>query len=104
MKLDYKYFLLTIQRRCFFCGSFLLFIFRVCHVFLFVHCSLVVTCLERADLLAFLYVMFYYVYVTFPCDDLGQVWCLIVLIPDLCLLSYFELFWHEKFSSCSSME
>ena len=26
---------------------------------------------------------------TFPCDILGQVWCLIASIPDLCLLSYF---------------
>ena len=40
--------------------------FRVCHAFLSVHCSLVVTCWERADLLALLYVMFYY-FVTFPC-------------------------------------
>ena len=28
-------------------------------------------------------------FATFPCDVLGQVWCLIVSIPDLCLLSYF---------------
>ena len=27
--------------------------------------------------------------VTFPCGILGQVWYLIVLIPDLCHLSYF---------------
>ena len=27
--------------------------------------------------------------VTFPFGILGQVWCLIVLIPDLCPLSYF---------------
>ena len=32
--------------------------------------------------------MFYCVFVTFPCGVLGQVWCLIVWIPDLCLLSY----------------
>ena len=62
--------------------------FHVCLVFLSVHCSLVVTCLERADLLALLYVMFYCVIITFPCGVLGQVWCLIVSIPDLCLLSY----------------
>ena len=30
------------------------------------------------------------VFVTFPCDDLGQVWYLIVLIPDLCLRTYFK--------------
>ena len=28
-------------------------------------------------------------FVTFPCGILGQVWHLIVLIPDLCPLSYF---------------
>ena len=28
-------------------------------------------------------------FVTFPCGILGQVWCLIVSIPDLCHLSYF---------------
>ena len=32
-------FLLTVPRRCFFCGSFLLFVFRVCRVFLSVHRS-----------------------------------------------------------------
>ena len=68
---------------------FLLFVFRVCHVFLSVHCSLVVTCLEAADLLALLCVMFYSDYVSFPCGVLGQVWCLNVSISDLCLLSYF---------------
>ena len=59
-----------------FCGSFLLFMFRLCHVFLSVYYSLVVTCWEKADLLALLYVMFYCVFVTFPCDVMGQVWCL----------------------------
>ena len=54
-----------------------------------VHCSLLVTCWERANLLALLYVMFSCVFVTFPCGVLGQVWYLIVLIPDLCLLPYF---------------
>ena len=64
--------------------------FRVCHAFLTVHCSLVATCWERADLLALLYVMFYCVFVTFPYAALGQVWCMIVSIDDLCLLSYFD--------------
>ena len=36
----------------FFCGSFVLIMSCVCHVFASVHCCLVVTCLERADLLA----------------------------------------------------
>ena len=54
-----------------------------------VSCSLEVTCWERADLLAILYVMFYCVFVTFPFGVLGLVWYLIVSIPDLCLLPYF---------------
>ena len=37
-----------------------------CHAFVSVHCCLVVTCWERADLLA-LVVMFNCVFVTFPC-------------------------------------
>ena len=53
-----------------------------------VHCILVITCWERANLLDFLYVMFSCVFVTFPCGVLGQVWYLIVSIPDLCLLTY----------------
>ena len=31
-------------------------------------------------------------FVTFPCGIPGQVWYLIVLIPDLCRLSYFGFF------------
>ena len=59
--------------------------FHVCHTFLSAHCSLV----ERANQLALLYVMFSCVFVTFPCGVLGQVWYLIVPIPDICLLTYF---------------
>ena len=62
--------------------------FRLCHVFLTVHCSLLVTCWEMADLLALLYVMFYCV--NDPCGVLGRAWCLIETIPDICLLSQFE--------------
>ena len=40
--------------------------------------------------LALLYVMFYCVFVTFPCGVLGKVWCLIVLITDLCLLTLLQ--------------
>ena len=52
------YVLLTAQRPCLFCGSFLLFMFRVCHAFLRVQCSLVVNCWERANLVALLCVVF----------------------------------------------
>ena len=37
----------------------------------------------------FLFVMLNCVFVTLPCSILGQVWYLIVSIPDLCRLSYF---------------
>ena len=39
----------------------------------------------------FSFVMFNCVFVTFRCGILGQVWYLIVLIPDLCPLSYLNL-------------
>ena len=71
---------------------FYLWFMFVCHTVLSVPCSLVITCWERADLLAFLYLMFSCVFVTFPYSVLGQVWYLIVLIPDLCLLPYFKSF------------
>ena len=45
---------------------------------------------ERAYLLALLCVMFSCVFVTFPYGALGQVWYLIVSIPDICLLPYFN--------------
>ena len=45
--------------------------------------------LEKADLLALLCVMFPCVFVTFPYDASGQVWYLIVSIPDLCIFLYF---------------
>ena len=65
----------------------MLFMSCVFHAFASVHCCLVITCCERADLLA-LVVMFSCVFVTFPCGILGQVWYLIVSIPNLCHLSY----------------
>ena len=37
-----------------------------------------------------LFEMFNCVFVTFPCGILGQVWYLVVSIPDLCGRSYFE--------------
>ena len=85
----YSIFLMIVPRWCFFCGSFLLIVFHVCQAVLSVPCSLVVTWWERADLLALLYVMISCVFVTFPYEVLGQVWYLIVSIPDHCLLPYF---------------
>ena len=37
------------------------------------------------------FVMFNCVYVIIPCGILGQVWYLIVSIPDICHLSYFHI-------------
>ena len=60
----------------------------VSHALASVHCCLVVTCWERADLLA-LVGDDYCILVTFPCGILGQVWYLIVSFRDRCRLSYF---------------
>ena len=60
----------------------------VCYAFASVHCCLVVTCWERADLLT-LVGNVYCIFVTFSCGILGQVWYLIVSFPDRCRLSYF---------------
>ena len=54
---------------------------------MYVYCSPVVTCWERPGLLALLCVS---LLVTFQYSVLGQVWYLIVSIPDLCLLTYFK--------------
>ena len=61
----------------------------VSHAFASVHCYLVDTCWERADLLARVGDV-YCILVTFPCGILGQVWYLIVSFPDLCHISYFQ--------------
>ena len=62
--------------------------FRVCHAFLSVHCSFVVNCWERANFLALFCAMSYCGFVTFPFGVLGQMWYLIVSIPDLCHLTF----------------
>ena len=54
-----------------------------------VYMCFVVTCWERADLLA-LVCGVCCEFVTFPCGIVGQVWYLIVSIPDLCTLTYFS--------------
>ena len=66
------------------------FLYLSLQYFLFVSCSLVVTCLERADFLALLFVTFCCVFVTLPYCVLGQVWYLIVSIPYLQHLPYFK--------------
>ena len=59
----------------------------VSHAFASVHCCLLVTCWERADLLALAGIA-NCIFVTFPCGILGQVWYLIASFPDICHLSY----------------
>ena len=66
----------------------MLFMSCVCHAFASVSCCLVVTCWERADLLA--PICDVCVFVTFQCGILGQVWYMIVSILDLCHISYFQ--------------
>ena len=68
----------------------MLFVFCLCHTVLSVSCSLTITCWEQVDILALLYVIFSSVFDTFPYGVPGQAWYLIVSIPDLCLLYYFE--------------
>ena len=61
------------------------FVSCVSHAFASVHCCFMVTCWERANLLALVGDV-YCIFVTFPCGILGQVWFLTVSFPDLCLL------------------
>ena len=42
------------------------------------------------------FVMFSCVFVLFPYGIIGRVWCLIVLIPDLCCFSYFSLLYSKS--------
>ena len=65
------------------------FVSCVSHAFAPVHCCLVVTRWERADLLALVGDV-YCIFAAFPCGILGHAWYLIVSFPDLCTLSYFQ--------------
>ena len=80
--------LLTVSRRYFFCGSlcFLCFVFAL-PLCVSVYMCLMVTCLEGADLLALVCGVLLWV-CHFPIGILGQMWYLIVSIPDLCTLTY----------------
>ena len=77
------------RRRYFFCGSFMLFLSYVCYAFLCL--CLLMRCghlLGKGWLLALVCdVLFWVCY--FPIGILGQVWYLIISIPDLCPLLYF---------------
>ena len=67
----------------------MLFMSCVRHTFVSVHACLVVSCWEMADLSALVYDVLL-CFCLFPCGMLGQVWYLIVSIPDLCHLSNFN--------------
>ena len=64
----------------------LVFAMSVC---VFAYMCFVVTCWERADLLALVCGVQLWV-CRFSIGILGQIWYLIVSIPDLCTLSYFK--------------
>ena len=86
----HKILLLNVPRWYFFCGSFVLFMSCVCHAFMSVHCCLVVTCLERADLLALVcdvWLCFCYFPIWYPetglvldCIDSGSLHTFLTLI------------------------
>ena len=61
-----------------------MFVFSFCDVCFLQHCGHL---LGKGGLLALLYVMFHCAFVTFQYGVVGQVWYLIVSIPDLSFLS-----------------
>ena len=70
---------------------------------LYVLCSLMITCWERADLLALLCVVFSCVFVTFHDGVPGQLWYSILSIPDLCLPLYFNTMYVVVDSLCYAL-
>ena len=88
LKPSSKIFLLTVLRRT----SFADHLYYLCLVFVMLPRLFIAALWSPAGkgLTSWLsFVMFNCVFVTFPCGILGQVWCLIVSIPDICHLSYF---------------
>ena len=70
--------------------------FHIYLAVLSVLCSIVITCLERTDLLDLLSVVFSCVFETVPYVVMGQVWYLIVSISDLCIPLYFNILLYSK--------
>ena len=68
----------------------MLFMSCICHAFVSVHNATLWSPAEKGLTSWLLFVMFNCVFVTFPCGILGQMRYLIVSIPDLCCLSYFD--------------
>ena len=80
--------LLSVPRQCFSYGSFVLFMYCVCHAFVSVVCSLLI-CWENAELLALICdVLLCFCHFPLWCPGSGVV--LDLSIPDICHLSYFD--------------
>ena len=71
------------------------FVSYVFHASASFHSCLVVTCWERADLLALVGDV-YCIFVTFPYGILCQMWYLNLSFPDLCRLSYFLFLYKHR--------
>ena len=93
-------FLLTVRMRCLFVFSFLFFSWPFeGGAVVSVPCSLLITCWEKANLLALLCVMFY----CFYCYFRVRFWYLIVSIPDLCLpLRFVQTNWISNYLTLPS--
>ena len=87
-----KIFLLTVPRRYFFCGSFILFLSCVCYAYvcvcLLMHCGHLLG--KSCPLGSRLWCPV--VSLLLPFGILGQVWYLILSIPDRCPLFYFKVY------------
>ena len=69
----------------------MLFLYCVCHAFASAHCCLIIWSPAGKGLTSWLsFVVLNCVVVSFSFGILGQVWYLIVSIPDICPLSYFH--------------
>ena len=64
---------------------------HLCFVFLMLSCLFIAALWSPAgkELTSWLLLVMFIIFVTFPCDILGQMWYLIVSFPDLCRHSYF---------------
>ena len=99
-----KIFFLTVPRQCFFCGSFMSFLSCICYAF--VRFCLLMPCghlLGKGWPLGF---RLWCLIVKLSLNShwymswVDQVWCLIVSIPDLCPLSYFDT---HRYYCCRKM-
>ena len=81
-----KIYLLAVSRRYFFC----VFLSCVCYAFARLFIDALLSPAGKGLIAWLSFVMSNCVFVTFPRGILGQVWYLIVLIPDLWPLSYFS--------------